>query len=147
MSGENLNPIPRVPDWYRWRLQVKADQGIYHDTMVQNSIEHRKNSHLINHFSTSSGVSKVSQQMSKVSGQVSKCVSGASKWANGRASGLGLQSGFLIILDHSARSALEGVKLLPRKRDIERRGKERQIKKEEMKNKANQITLVSFVSF
>ena len=54
--------------------------------MVENRKKHRQNSHLIIHFPTSEGVSKVSS---------------ASERANGQASGLVLQSVFLAVLDQS----------------------------------------------
>ena len=53
-------------------------------TMVQNREKHRINNHLIIHYPISLGVSEVSEQV------------------NGRASGVVLQDGFLIILAHSA---------------------------------------------
>ena len=59
---------------------------------------HRKNSHLIIDFPTSEKVSKVSERASRMEQ--------ANQWvvrANGRVSSPVLQSGFLIILAHSAR--------------------------------------------
>ena len=58
--------------------------------MGQNRKKHRQNSHLINHFPTSEGVSEVS---------------GASERANGRVSGPVLQSVFLAALAYSGMGA------------------------------------------
>ena len=74
--------------------------------MGQNRKKLRKNSHLIIHFPTSSGVSKVSErsgarERSEQYG-ASERVSGASERANGRVGGPVLTSAFLIILAHSA---------------------------------------------
>ena len=51
--------------WERWNLiqewEITGNLNIFfHDTIGQIKEKHRKNSHLINHFSTSEGVSKVS---------------------------------------------------------------------------------------
>ena len=62
----------------------------------------RQNSHIIIRCPTSQGVSEVSRtsEQSEQCG-ASERVSGASEWANGRTSDPVLQSGFLVILDHS----------------------------------------------
>ena len=71
--------------------------------------KHRINSYPIIHCPTSEGVSEVSewanewvqQSVWAKRGVQSKQTSRASKWGSGRASGPVLQSGFLVILDHS----------------------------------------------
>ena len=82
--------------------------------MVQNGKIHRENSHSIIHFSTSKGVSEVSEQSQQ--GGASEWVSCASEQANGQASDPVFTSGFLVDLAHSVWSKTPktpGVSTLP----------------------------------
>ena len=66
-------------------------------TMVQNRKKRSINSHLINHFPISLGVSEHRELCG-----ASQRVSGAREQVNGQVSGPVFTSGFLIVLDHSA---------------------------------------------
>ena len=51
-----------VPSALPTPKSAKNNEELFKDTMVENGIRHRQNSHLIIHFLTSEGVSEVSER-------------------------------------------------------------------------------------